>query len=399
MLIGVSWREWKHDWRMSFCLVSITAAITVPLLLLLTLRSGMLQEIRQELTGSLVARELQARREVPFDPVEIAAISGLPGVEHVEPQLRYLALNALVEHGDGQESADLIGITVGNPLPSVVNQELDIKSAIPTARLAARLGIAVDQEIQLVIDFRAKDGRSISEKIPLKVSAILPREIEPRTALIVDTLLVRAADKFRLAGGEISISEAMEQAVQSRTAENAASLRIFVQSIDWVEPVRQQLSNMGISVRGKIAEIRLLNRLDTGLTMLVGLLGTVMLLGLSFAVVATQAAWIDRKRMELSYLKLIGFTNIRLITIIVIQTVITALGGLALALLIAVLISGLVTDFLPAAAQFDPDLLALRWPDILIVSGAILLVSVVSASTLVFVARGIQPADALRELA
>lgn len=399
MLAAIAWREWRHDWRMSLCLVSITAAISVPLLLLLTLRSGMLEEVREELTGSLVARELQVRRETPFSPQEVDAITRFPGVEHVEPQLRYLALGALVAKGEERESADMIAISPGNPLPAAAGSTVNLTSAIPTTALASRLGLVAGDRIDLVIDVRAEDGSLREEEVALLVAAILPRELEPRSALLVDALLVRAADRFRLSGGELSAGEALREFGGTPEAAPAASLRVFVRSIDWVERVRRELSNRGGVATGRLAEIRLLGRLDSGLTMLVGLLGSVMLLGLGLAVVATQAAWMDRKRLELSYLKLIGFGTSKLVAIIVFQAIMTAFCGIALALAIAVAVSGLVMEVIPLAGGFDPDLFALRPADIAVVALAIAGVSILAASTLTFSARRLQPADALRELA
>lgn len=264
--------------------------------------------------------------------------------------------------------------------------------------LAARdAGLHAGDPALLVIERVRADGARQVERTALTVAAVLPGWASGQRSALIDPDLLTATEIYRENPDAADLPAALALSRATRAGRTYAGLRLYARSIDQVEALRTWLARQGLETEGRFGEIRLLRRLGEALTAVFVLIATVAAVGLCLSLAAAQWAWVDRKRRDLGFLRLIGLAPGQIALMPAVQALITAAVGAALASVTAICGDALVNALLGGrlsgverVSRLRPEHLAVAWA--LVLAAALLASLAASAS-----ARRITPAAVLRE--
>ena len=163
----------RHEWVLTLCLVIALAAVISPLLVLLGLKHGTIQTLRERLVEDPVFREIRPTQTREFAPEWFDGLAAWPGVGFLTPTILPLSSVITVTLPQGTSLFDLIPTAPGDPLilenGGVVPGDGEVVLTAEAARLA---GVATGGEITARVT-RSRSGRSEAVEATLKVAAVL----------------------------------------------------------------------------------------------------------------------------------------------------------------------------------------------------------------------------------
>ncbi|SHO52101.1 ABC transporter permease [Desulfopila aestuarii] len=165
----------KHEWILTFCLVIALAAVIAPLLVLLGLKYGTIQTLRERLVEDPIFREIRPSQTREFSPQWFDELQSWPGIGFVTPTILPLSsvISVVASGGRNSELFDLIPTAAGDPLL------LENGGVVPTdgevvlsAEAARRSAVAPGDEITVKVT-RSRGGRPEHVEERLRVVSIL----------------------------------------------------------------------------------------------------------------------------------------------------------------------------------------------------------------------------------
>jgi putative ABC transport system permease protein len=211
-------------------------------------------------------------------------------------------------------------LLAGTALPSRIDE---IVLSEPAARA---LGIQVGDTVEAQVD-RRRQNREESEVLPLTVVGIAPEAVMPAKGAFVPLALLVATEDYR---DGIAVERFGWPGEASRGQRQFARFRLYARSIYDVASLRDALAADGIEVRTQAAEIEAMRTLDRNLSRVFWLIATVGTVGFAASLAANLLANVDRKRRELSIVRLLGFPARSIMLFPATQAMLTGiLGGFA----------------------------------------------------------------------
>lgn len=334
MMIGsLAVADYRHESRLSLCLIAALAAVLAPLLVLFGLRYGIVSTLREELRRNPTTLELRPLTQGRYDQAFFSRLRNRPETDFLIPNTRFLAATVALQNTAHPTApvvdAEMIPTAAGDPLlkgaviaiprvgEAVLSQTAAEKlKASPGDSLSGRLG-------------RVMEDRHETVRFPLRVRAVIPVALYARDAVFVAPEFLLMAEDYR-EGFTVPVWEASGR-VRAQGERLFASFRLYAHSIDEVGPLRDWLAAGGVDTDTRLAEIRLVQRLDRALTILFLVLAG--LGGSGFGLSLTISLWgnVERKRYELSVLRLLGLPSTALAAFPVVQASLTGLFGALLA--------------------------------------------------------------------
>jgi len=165
----------RHEWILTLCLVIALAAVISPLLVLLGLKHGTIQTLRERLVEDPVFREIRPSQTREFKPEWFKDVASWPGIGFLTPTILPLSSVISMVRGetDKTELFDLIPTAPGDPLllenGGIVPTDGE---AVLTAEAARRLGLSAGGEAVARVT-RSRGGRTENVEVRLKVAAVL----------------------------------------------------------------------------------------------------------------------------------------------------------------------------------------------------------------------------------
>jgi len=184
-----------------------------------------------------------------------------------------------------------------------------------------------------------------------------------------------------------------------------ASFRLYAKSIYDVEGLRNYFDSMSIPVHTELLEINQVIQLEKGMTLIFWLLAIVGIVGSVASLVASLYASVERKKRELSVLRLIGLPSRTLFRFPVYQGILFGAGGFAVSMVLFTAFSRLINIWFGPYAEkllgypMEGAVSFCRIPPVY-VAGAFaftVFVAALSAMVAAFRVTGIEPAEALRD--
>lgn len=172
--------------------------------------------------------------------------------------------------------------------------------------------------------------------------------------------------------------------------------RLYGTTIDVVPELARSLIQAGEEVNAKVDTIERVQNLDRALTRMILIVGLVALIGGTAVMVASFYAAVERKKGELSLLRLLGFSKGSIFSMPIQQSLMLAAMGFALALAAFLAFSYLINTQYAADLALKGEICRLEPWHIGVFLGLTLLIAL--ASSLIAAARTmmIEPAEALR---
>jgi putative ABC transport system permease protein len=414
---GLAWKDLRHDGSTTLVFVLTVAAILAPLLLLLGLKNGVVETLRETLLRDPRNLEVVIYGSARLERDWFVEISARPDVAFLIPKTR--TINTSVDLLDSARrlwpAVEVIPTAVGDPLlPAGAALPTRPDEVLVTETLARRLGLMSlepspgeslkeegrptpgDSASLVAIVKRTRDGESEHLRLPLTVIGVLPEARFSRDALFTSLDLLVAAEDYRdgtldaIADGRIPSGYADQQ-------DRFANARLYATGLDQVGPLAAALSARGIEVRTQAERIATVQAMDRTLSFVFRVIALIGGAGCALALGGALWVGVERKRRQLALLRLFGFGPGAVAALPVIQGVLIAATGVLVAL-VAYLSGAHAFDRVMGENLVDGGYLTRLGVSDLAGAVALMMLVALVASTAGAVRAGrVSPAEGLRE--
>ena len=334
LLTIIAVRDSRHEWHMSFLAVFAVAAVILPVLVLLSMRNGVLAAISTELRTDPRLLEVSVVGKGGYSVEDLDAIKDWPEVGFLVPRTRFLAstitLVADTSAGARGLAVTLVPTAKGDPLLRDLVSPASTDQIVVTAPVADTLVVAPGETVTAIVRYEADDAESGRrdrhiERRTLRVTGVLPVRLDQRKAVYAPLGLLRNVEA--MVEGRPVAEWGWRGRVPAESVERYASFRVFAASIESVAALHERLNRLGLEPRSRLAEIEAFQALDANLTRLMliiaGLAGASMLVSMGVG----QVASVLRKRRDLCLLMLLGYTRRRVATLPLILAALHSAAG------------------------------------------------------------------------
>jgi putative ABC transport system permease protein len=390
-------RDYGHEWQMSSCFILALAAVLGPMLVLFGLKFGIVGSMIGELVEDPENREIRPVSSGRFDRAWIEALRQRDDVAFAIPRTRSIAatLQLKSERSARIVPVELIPSDHGDPLlPSDITAPQGLGRLVLSDSAAQKLNVGTGDPVDGSLT-RRYGGTKERVHLPLVVGAVAPASAFGRDGAFASLLLVEALEDFRDGRAVTALGWQGEPAPEERSY---PGFRLYARSIYDVADLRNLLTEAGIEVRTKAGDIELVQRMDRNLSTVYWAIAVIGLIGFSLSLGASLWANVDRKRKELSVLRLVGFRTADIIWFPVVQALYTAVLGWLLAAGIYVVAAWAINDLLAMQLEAGQQVCRLL-PEHYLVALALTAGSAVLAAGLAGLRSArIEPSEGLREI-
>ncbi len=329
---ALAWKDLRHDRRTSLILVLTVAAILAPLLLLLGLKNGVIQTLRETLVRDPRNLEVVIYGAANLEPGWFLALAARPDVAFLVPRTR--SINASVDLVDGtkriETGVELVPTAIGDPLlPPGSPTPSSPDEVLLTATLAARLAVGTAATPLYAVVKRTLGGEPQHMRIPLRAIGVVPEAHFARDALFVSLDLLVATEDYRDGVPSAETASIPEGYATGRPL--FAGARLYATGLDQVAPLADVLRAQGIEVRTQAERIATVLAFDHTLSFVFRVIALIGGTGCALALGGALWVNVERKRRQLALLRLFGFGGGSVAALPVIQGVAVALFGFGLA--------------------------------------------------------------------
>lgn len=326
---------------MSGCFVLALAAVLMPLLVLFGLKYGIVSNLLTPLIEDPRYRQIVPVGSGRYEPAWFEAMAARDDVEFVVPRTRTIAATIRVRRPDSDVGriidVEMIPSAPGDPvLPGLTPPE-GLQGVVLSLDAADKLGAEVGSTLQGILA-RVYRGESQTELIPLTVVGVAPAAAFDRDGLFVSGALLEAVEDYR--DGRAVPALGFAGTPPGDGPRRFAGFRLYARTLDDVAPLRSGLMAQGIDVRTSIADIELVQALDRNLGIVFWIIAIIAATGFGFSFGASVWANVDRKRREFSVLRLTGFHTRGIVWFPIVQAMLTAALGWALAVAAFLIVQG-----------------------------------------------------------
>ncbi len=397
-IISLSFRDYSHEWRMSGCFVLALASVLAPMMILFGLKFGIVSSMITGLIENPGNREIRAVGSGQYVQTWFDEFSSRKEVAFIIPKTRSLAATIQLKSKKAGRifSTELLATGQKDPLLKVLTEKPQgFYQVILSDSIAKKLNIEKGDRIDgsLVRQFRGKRERV---HIDLQVIDVAPASVISRNIAFVSLDLLLATESFK-DGRAVKKLNWTGNAEKEKQREYP-SFRMYARSISDVESLVNELEQQGVNVKANIAEIKTVQSIDQNLSIIFWIIACVGAVGFSFSLGASLWANVDRKRKELSILRLVGFQGGKIILFPVLQSMYTGMLGWLLAVLIYLVAEQTINQLLAPSLEINQVICYLLPQHFFWALGLTMFVASTAAILGGIRAARIEPSDGLRDI-
>lgn len=399
-LANISWlasRDYRDEWQMSGFFVLALAAVLGPMMVLFGLKFGIVSSMLDNLIEDPRNREVRPIGSGHFDRAWIEGLRQRPDVDFIVPRTRAIAATIELKSEGAKRilPAEMIPTDRGDPLLKGLELPQAMEQLVLSDSAARKLKVKPGDKVSGSLSRRFK-GKSERVHIDLIVTDIAPAGAFPRDGAFAPVYLVESAEDFR--DGRAVPALGWKGDPGNEDERSYPGFRLYARSIYDVAPLSALLIKEGVEARTRAADIEIVQSMDRNLSAVFWLIAVVSMSGFAFSLGASLWANVDRKRKELSVLRLVGFRTGDIIWFPVIQSLFTGLLGWGFATLIylgvAYSINSMFTDQLTAG-----DTVCLLLPQHYLIALALTLGAAATAAAMAgYRSARIEPSEGLRDI-
>jgi len=397
-IVRLSFRDYSHEWRMSGCFILALSSVLAPMMILFGLKFGIVSTMIHQLVENPANREIRPIGSGRYNDAWIDQYRNRGDVEFIIPKTRALAATIQLKSTSANRivSTELLATASGDPLlTGLTSVPKDYSQVVLSQSAAKKLKVSIGDEIDASLA-RQFQGRRERVHLPLEVIDIADEVVTSRNVAFVNLELLIASEQFKDGRAVAKLgwdgnSDELEERVYP-------SFRLYARSIYDVENLVNDLEKAGARIKANVGEIKTVQSIDENLSVIFWIIACVGALGFSFSLGASLWANVDRKRKELSVLRLVGFKSGRIVMFPVLQSCYTAVLGWLLAVLVYLAFEYLINFFLAPRLNLDRSLCFLLAEHFLWALGMTIVIAIFAAIMGGMRAARIEPSDGLREI-
>jgi len=288
----------------------------------------------------------------------------------------------------------MIPTAPGDPLlgdlPVPTTDDAVILSEATARKLNVKVGDSVRGAVQ-----RRMNGQDQASVQSLLVQAIAPETLATGDFAFVSLRLLVLSEDYRDGAVEgIGVAGPDDAALQARTY---ASARLYARDLDQVEALAQAVETTGVSVRMRSQQIAVVRTLDHGLNWVAGIIVLLGMVGVACSIAVSQWLGVERRRREISVLRLIGLTRANALLMLLAEALVVAACAFILACLVFLALSPLADTLIAAVEIIDGPICRLAPGQFLVLFGVTAIAGGLGALLGGARVLGIEPAECLRE--
>ncbi|MES9903705.1 MAG: ABC transporter permease [Sedimenticola sp.] len=397
---NISWlaaRDYRDEWQMSGFFVLALAAVLGPMMVLFGLKFGIISSMVDNLVEDPRNREIRPIGSGHFDRAWVDALHRRPDINFIVPRTRAIAATIELKSTKAKRilPTEMIPTDRGDPLLSGLQSPRTIQQLVLSASAARKLKVKPGDLISGSFSRRFK-GRSERVHIELTVTDVAAPGAFARDGAFAPVNLVESAEDFR--DGRAVPAFGWRGQAAGDGARTYPGFRLYARSIYDVAPLAALLRKEGIEVRTRAADIEIVQDMDRNLSSVFWLIAMVSMSGFGFSLGASLWANVDRKRKELSVLRLVGFRTGDIIWFPVIQSLFTALLGWGFATLIYLGVAYSINRMFTGQLQSGDSVCLLHPEHYLIALGITLGFATLAATMAGYRSARIEPSEGLRDI-
>lgn len=357
LVASLAWQDYRADARLSACSVLALVAVVAPLLVLFGLKFGLIGSLTERLEQDPAVREVIPLGGGRFSSDAIAALGQRPDVMFVVPRTRQIAATADVSlNGQASLNVEMIPTAHGDPLLGDIAAPDGLQDVLLSKTAAEKLQARAGDWLEAAFT-RQVAGRVESRRVRVQVRAVLPLQAFQRDALFADLSLLQAAEDYR-DGRAVLALDWPGEARPDAAPRIYPAFRLYARSLIDVETLRRHFADTGLLVSTQAQAIAQVQSLSRNLSIVFWIIAALAMGGACAATVAGTLAAIERKRRELSVLRLLGFGTGALLGFVVLQALYSGVMASAIgATLYAIAELGLNRLFVQGSGQYASQLL------------------------------------------
>ncbi|WP_445682638.1 FtsX-like permease family protein [Radicibacter daui] len=387
----------RHDRVAVLCQALSLAAVLVPLMVLLGLRSGVIGTLIDRMDNDPAMRLIlpEVTGSSRFDAAWFTRWRGRPEVAFVLPNTRAIAgqVDLVTAAGDSL-LVSLNPTAPGDPLGGG-DAVTDAGRIALTTDTARRLKVTVGDPLVIAIE-RTRNGRIEPASHDAVVAAILAPEKASGTGAYVTLPLLLELQSYRDGYTVPGLGDHGNGPAPSTDA--FALFRLYARSIRDVAPLAADLRAEGIQVSAREGEIASTLRLDANLRAVLTIIIVAAGIGIGISLLAGQLAALRKKRRDLAVLKLIGYGPGWLAGLPIGQVVAVSLLGGLLASLFFAGTAGAINHFFADSLGSGERACRLAPAEIIMILAATLAVALPAGLIAGWQAAHVDPAEEVRDV-
>ena len=397
-IVRLSFRDYTHEWRMSGCFVLALASVLAPLMILFGLKFGIVSSMVIQLVENPINREIRPIGSGHYDQQWFDRFRDLDEVEFVIPKTRALAATMQLKSETAKRilTTELLATAKGDPLLARLSKTPTDKFQIILSQGSAeKLNVKRNDRIDASLA-RQFQGKRERVHLDLNVIDIADATVVSRNVAFVHLDLLLATEQFK--DGRVVPDLGWDGNELDESLRSYPSFRLYARSIYDVEYLVRILENEGVQVRANTAEISTVQSIDQNLSIVFWIIACVGAAGFSFSLGASLWANVDRKRKDLSVLRLLGFKSGKIVLFPVLQALYTAVLGWLLAVLVYLTFEQLINRLLAPQLNLNQTLCFLISEHFFWALGLTLGIAILAAIMGGMRAAVIEPSDGLRDM-
>ncbi|EGV52683.1 ABC transporter permease [Candidatus Endoriftia persephone] len=396
-ILWLASRDYRNEWQMSSFFVLALAAVLGPMLVLFGLKFGIVGSMVDQLIDDPRNREIRPIGSGHYDRSWIETLRQRPQVAFIVPRTRSIAATLQLKSKNAPQivTVEMIPTERGDPLLQSLDTPDTLRQLVLSESAARKLKVKKGDTISGSLARRFR-GKSERVHVDLTVVDIARAGAFGRDGAFAPVYLLESMEDFRDGHAVPALGWSGNQSNPDQRT--YPGFRLYARSIYDVEPLSNSFQSQGIEVRTRAADIEIVRDMDKNLSLVFWLIAVIGLVGFAFSLSASLWANVDRKRKELSVLRLVGFRTGDIVWFPMLQSIFTALLGWLSAVLIYFGVAWLINDRFAPQMQNGESVCRLLPEHLLVALGITAGTAILASAIAGYRAARIEPSEGLREI-
>ena len=317
MILKLALCSLRFDKIISICIVASLCAVIAPLLLLFSLRFGIISNLEHKLSSNPSNLEIRMMSGYRLDQQFFDALKNNPHIGFVIPLTRSLSVTANISfNGRIVQNLETLPTAAGDPIVREMgfDGELSLTETYLSETTAQDLGLKTGDTFKFVIS-RITDNKTVNAVVPFTLKGIVKKELLPHKTIMVNFNTLVYMEDFR-DGFEPPVFSDGSNPNSER--QNFAKARIYVKSLNDLEPVSRML-RQNYSITDKLASVENLKAISKVLSFIFTTIALTSIAGGVMATIGLIFTNLSRLEKTFALLFLSGLSKGGVFFIVVIQ--------------------------------------------------------------------------------